>query len=136
MKQHNQGFTLIELITVLILISVIAAYATMRTPSSATYNLTSVAEQLRRDIRLTQTLATSLNTTYTITLLADSYSISPTPPTGAVAVTMPSGVTLTPTTLSFNSMGAPSGAASITVTATGAPSITITVAAETGFING
>lgn len=135
MKRYNQGFTLIELIAVIILVSIIAVYATMRTPSPAAYTLSAVSEQLRRDVRLTQTLAISLNSTYTLTVVSGGYSISPTPPTGAVVVTMPEGVTLSPATIAFSSMGVPSAAASITVTGGGA-SITITVAVETGFVHG
>lgn len=131
-----KGFTLIELITVMMLIGIIAVTISMNIPSSSTYSLSSITEQLRRDIRYTQTLAMSLNTNYSLILSTSSYTISPAPPEGAYTVAMPSGITLSAVTITFNSMGAPGSAASVTITAAGVGSDTLTVSAETGFVNG
>jgi MSHA pilin protein MshC len=131
-----KGFTLIELVTTMILITIIMIFIGMNLPSTSTYSLSSVTEQLRRDIRYTQTLATSLNTSYSLIIAANSYSISPNPPSGAYTVTMPSGVTLSAVTITFSSMGAPASAATVTITASGVGSNTLTVSQETGFVNG
>lgn len=134
--QRIKGFTLIELLVTMTLITIISVYFITRLPSSVAFNLSSITEQLRRDIRYTQALAMSLNTSYSIILSTNSYTISPNPPNGAYSVTMPTGVTLSAVTITFNSMGAPGAAASITVTATGIGSNTLTVSAETGFVSG
>ena len=135
MKLHSKGFTLIELIVVMIIIAVLAVYVVMRTPSTSLYGQSYVSEQIRRDIRYTQSLAMSLNMNYSIIFSTNSYTISPNPPTGTYTITMPSGVTLSPGSITFNSMGAPAAASSVTISGTGA-STTLTIAAETGFVNG
>ena len=135
MKRYEEGFTLVELIVVLLVTAIMVKFAFSHYTSTTVFSLNSITEQLRRDIRYTQALAMSLNASYTITLVAGSYSISPTPATGAVSVTMPSGITLTPTTITFDAMGNPGAAAkSISVAASGVATNTVTVAAETGFV--
>lgn len=137
MKAGVKGFTLMELITVLILMGIISAFAVIRMPDTATYSLSAITEQLRRDIRYTQILALSLNTNYTLVTSSSSYSISPTPPEGAVNVQMPTGVTLSAASVTFNSMGDPTLASplNIAITASGVTN-TLTVSPETGFVNG
>ncbi|KTD53634.1 hypothetical protein Lsan_4044 [Legionella santicrucis] len=130
------GFTLIELIIIILIIGLIVLFFGMKTPSMSLYSLSSITEQLRRDIRYTQVLATSLNTNYSIILSTNGYTISPNPPNGAYSVSMPTGITLSPMSITFNSMGAPASGATITITASGVGTKTLTVSAETGFING
>lgn len=134
--QRIKGFTLIELITVMMLVAIIAVTISMNLPSFSTYSLSSMTEQLRRDIRYTQTLAMSLNASYSLILSTNSYTISPTPPDGAYTVSMPSGISLSPATITFDAMGDPGAAASVTITAAGVSSNTLTISAETGFVNG
>lgn len=138
MKQQSKGFTLIELVTVMLIVAIMMIFIGIKLPSTATYSLSSVTEQIRRDIRYTQTLAISLknDTGYSLVISANSYSISPSPPDGAYTVTMPSGVTLSAVTITFDSMGAPASAATVTVTASGVASYTLTVSPETGFVSG
>jgi MSHA pilin protein MshC len=135
MTLRSKGFTLFEFIVVMILVSILAAYASIRTPSTTVFSQSSVTEQIKRDIRYTQTLAMSLNTSYRIIFSTNSYTISPTTPDGVYTVNMPSGITLSPGTIIFNATGAPISAASVTITATGGGSTTISVSAETGFVN-
>ncbi|KTD05596.1 prepilin-type N-terminal cleavage/methylation domain-containing protein [Fluoribacter gormanii] len=134
--RRTSGFTLIELIVIILIITLIALYYGIKTPSVSLYSLSSITEQLRRDIRYTQTLASSLNTNYSIILLTNSYTISPNPPNGAYSVNMPAGITLSSVSITFNSMGAPDSGAIITITASGVGTNTLTVSAETGFVNG
>jgi prepilin-type N-terminal cleavage/methylation domain-containing protein len=136
MQKTIKGFTTIELIVVMIILGIMAAYAFTKAPSTASYFLSSTTEQLRRNIRYTQTLAMSLNASYTLSISAGSYSISPSPPGGAVNVTMPTGITLTPATVSFDTMGSIPSSVTITVSASNGNSNTLTVLAETGFVNG
>ena len=136
--QRTQGFTLLEVIAVIVIVSVLSVFIMISYPSNASFSLFSLTEQLRRDIRYTQTLAMSLNTNYTITTSANNYTISPNPPEGAINVTMPTGVTLSVNSITFNSMGSPSNAIAVTftITATGGSSRTFQVIPETGYISG
>lgn len=136
MMQQAKGFTLIELIAVMLITVILLYFIGIKTPTPATYSFSSVVERLKRDIRYTQTLAMSLNTSYSLATTASGYLISPNPPAGAYSVTMPSGVTLSAATITFDTSGAPAAAVSITITATGIISKSITVTAETGFISG
>jgi MSHA pilin protein MshC len=135
MKLQSKGFTLLELIIILIVTSILSAYVLMRAPSSSLYTQSSAAEQVRRDIRYTQSLAMSLNASYSINFSANGYTITPPPPNGAYSITMPTGVTLSVVTITFDATGTPGAAASVTVTGSGGTT-TLTVAAETGFVNG
>ncbi|PWY55350.1 hypothetical protein DGG96_12010 [Legionella qingyii] len=134
--RRTSGFTLIELIVIILIVTLMAVYYGIKTPSVSLYSLSSITEQLRRDIRYTQTLASSLNTNYSIILSTNSYTISPNPPNGAYSVSMPTGITLSSVSITFNSMGAPESGAIITITASGVGTSTLTVSAETGFVNG
>ncbi len=136
MKKIIKGFTLLELIIVMLVISIILISVQMNMPSSANYNLSSFTDRIRTDLRYTNLLALSLNQSYSIVFTANSYSISPSPPSGAYSVAMPSGVTLSPVTVTFDSMGTPNAAANIAITASGVGTNTLTVTAETGFVNG
>ncbi len=137
MKQRTRGFTLFEIIAVMLVVSIIAAFATSRFPTTATFGVTTVVDQLKRDIRYTQILAMSLGTDYTITVVAGGYSIVPTPPDGAVSVTAPTGVTLTPASITFNSMGDPSLVSSVSITVSGSGNSQIlTINPETGYVDG
>ena len=72
------GFTLIELIIVIILTAIIAAYASSRWTN--TVDLNAQAQQLVADIRYTQSLAMTKGERYrlTITTSTNSYAISST----------------------------------------------------------
>lgn len=135
MKRQSKGFTLFELIIVMMVIAVLALYVGLKLPSFSLYYQSSVAEEIRRDIRYTQTLAMSLDASYSITFSTNSYTIFPNPPGGAYTVTMPTGVTLSTGTITFNFLGTPAAAATVTIT-TSEGTTTLNVAAETGFVNG
>ena len=136
MMQRSQGFTLIELIAVIAIISILAVAVMMNYPSKTIFNLSSITEQLKRDIRYTQTVAMSLNTPYTINITTNNYSISPNPPRGAYSVTMPTGVTLSASSVTFDAIGTPSNVVNtiITITGTGVGTTTVTIVPETGFV--
>ena len=136
MRLKKKGFTLLELIIVMVLLAIISLVIQMRMPTTSSFSISYIAEQLRRDIRYTQTLATSLNSSYTLATTTNSYSISPAPPTGNYTVNMPSGITLSANTITFDSTGAPQAAATVTITPNSGTAVTVTVLAETGFVNG
>lgn len=132
------GFTLIELIATILVIGILSAFISIRTPSTTTFSLSSFTEQIRRDIRYTQTLALSLNSNYSIIFTATNYTINPLPSDAArfYPVPIPTGITVSPSsTITFNSMGAPQSASTITIS-DGVVTNTLTISPETGFING
>jgi MSHA pilin protein MshC len=59
MKNTQQGFTLIELITVIILLGILSAFAVSRFPSSQRYSTTIITNQLIASLRLAQQTALS-----------------------------------------------------------------------------
>ena len=146
-----QGFSLLELVIVLILTGILSVYAINRWPGSS-INLSAQADQLVADIRYTQSLAMSRGQRYRINLNAASYSI--TNAAGTVAVPHPvnnsavalfdTGITLTTTNsfLVFDSNGIPyttttspgtplAGDAVITLTSSGL-SRTVRISPQTG----
>lgn len=121
-----QGFTLIELVTVLLLVSILAVAAVNQWPGSG-INLAAQADQLVNDIRYTQSLAMNRGQRYRINLAADRYWISDAggtvtlalPGSGATVVTLNSGIALSASYsfLVFDGNGAPY----ITATTPGTP---------------
>lgn len=59
MKHPQQGFTLIELITVIILLGILSAFAVSRFSSSQSYSTTVIKNQLIASVRLAQQTAMS-----------------------------------------------------------------------------
>ena len=59
MKLTQQGFTLIELITVIVLLGILSAFAVSRFPSSQSYSTTVIKNQLIASARLAQQTAMS-----------------------------------------------------------------------------
>ncbi len=134
--RKQTGFSLVELVMVIVIVSILAVFAAAQYPGRATFDLTSISDQLKRDIRYTQILAMGLNTNYTITLTSGSYTIAPAPFVGNATTTLPTGVTVTPQTIAFNANGTPTnGATTVTVT-TSSGSRVLTLYAGTGFIDG
>lgn len=54
MDKYQQGFTLIELITVIILLGILSAFAISRFPDSQSYSITIIKNQLLASARLAQ----------------------------------------------------------------------------------
>lgn len=155
LRQHEAGFTLIELIIVIVVIGALSVYAAMTSGSAGVYTLVSQSESMASDLRHVQALATTLgkslrvsitagtNGSYTVTCVTpgsspcNSVSGSPmtNPHTGsAFTVTLEKDVSLSGTAqLDIDSLGKPGGAASYVLAADGATR-TINVAAITGLV--
>jgi len=146
------GFTLMELIIVLVVVGVLSAYAMMRNSSSSTFSLLSQAQTLAGDIKHVQSMATVWGKNLTITAIDGAngtYSVCLTPPdpapctdpvinpaTGtAFTISLQKGVVLTasPGALAINSLGKPASAAQF-VLSSGSVSVTVDVAALTGHV--
>ncbi|MBF0136340.1 MAG: type II secretion system protein [Magnetococcales bacterium] len=129
------GFTLIELIMVIVMIGILAVYAAAKSPGNI-MELRSKSDQLAMDIRQTQALAMS-NTgsgDYTILRTAtDTYEIRDPLGTTLSTATL-SGVTLSNFTVTFGGRGEPTtGTTTITLTM-GTSTATVEVVATTGLV--
>lgn len=159
---NNKGFTLIEAIAVLVIISIIAAVVIARGGSSAEATLKSSAEALKGHIRFAQMRALNsdapncaasvgmviTSTSYSMFRITDTCANT----TNVVlpgaentsAVTLPSGmsVSATPTTFTFDRWGSPHPSDDGTGTSTNIPltisyagsSESITIMKNTGFV--
>jgi MSHA pilin protein MshC len=156
----NNGFTLIELVMVLVLIGIIAVFVAPQLGSITGTNASAFKDKLRADIRYAQNLAMSQNKRYRV-----YFNTNPPSPASGYAVVFdtsgggwttfgfaqdPAGggnlsVTLntgnyagitvsTPAGgfVEFNSLGAPTAAATITITPGGQQ---VTITAQTGAVN-
>lgn len=144
------GFTLMELIIVLVVVGVLSAYAMMRNSSSSVFSLLSQAQSMASDIRHAQTLATTwgkrlridtaggANGVYTVSCVtpgAAPCNTSPVinPATGTeFRVALQKGIVLSgPAQLEIDSLGQPTAASTYVLT-TGDDSLNLNVAALTG----
>jgi prepilin-type N-terminal cleavage/methylation domain-containing protein len=149
----SHGFTLIELVMVMAVVGVIAAYAVVNNLASGAYTLRSQAESLASNLRHAQAMATTRGRSLRVSLTAGtngSYSVSCVtagttpcdsspvldPATGtSFAITVQKGVSIAgPATLDIDNFGKPSAAATYTLTY-GGSTFTVTVAPLTGYIS-
>ena len=148
-----RGFSLIELVIVLLLVGMLAVFAIPRLTRSQSITLPAVAAQVAANIRYTQNLSMSQGQRYRINFTANSYQITDMagvgitqPVVGGTAPVVISGVVLSgynpPLTnnyVAFDTMGIPytsatallAATATITLTA-GADTSSVAIVAETG----
>jgi prepilin-type N-terminal cleavage/methylation domain-containing protein len=152
---NHKGFTLIELVIVIVLIVIIAVYVAPRLGDVTAMKAGAFADKLRADIRYAQNLAMTQNQRVRVTFAANSYSITiagnpiADPASGrnypvALGAGDYTGISITTPTgfsgdyVEFNSLGVPydSGgalAADKSVTVTGGQTVLVT--AQTGAVN-
>ena len=135
MLRRVRGFTTVELIVVLVLLGILAAYAAPRFTGRGGYAELTVQQDLIQSIRFAQQLAMS-RTDQNITLVINSNSIdilqSGTPIRGDYPKSTGNDVSLSPiTNLAFNRFGGTSTAI-ISIQGSAQP-LTVNVTSETGY---
>jgi MSHA pilin protein MshC len=147
--KNNGGFTLIEVVAVLIILAIIATVAV--THGMSTQNdLIPQADTVKTDLRFAQMKALNDDVnTWSMAFTTGSYSLSCTAgtnstcPSSAIKLpsessnthTFPSDVRVNPTiTITFDSWGSSVGSNAVVNLIQGSQTIAITVAANTGYI--
>lgn len=144
MKRYQCGFTLAELVAVMVIAAILAVSATSlfdrRTFDTATY-----ANEVRAQLSYAQKLAVAARRPVTVTVAGNAVALSmcpdflctlaavPVVSPRAVSRDLPPNVTLTPdTSFQFNPNGTASAA--VTLTVSGAGNRNITVQPLTGYV--
>jgi len=147
-SKTQQGFTLVELVIVIVLIGILGVNVTTRFFSGSSFSDRKVADELIEAIRYAQHLAMSRSgdiltsgnirvvttaTSYTVEqILGATITAIPNPNrSGNYSVTIPADTRLTAQTIIFNGLGRPAASTSITVG--NKSKFTITVESETGY---
>ncbi len=141
--QKDVGFTLIELVIVIVLVSILAVYAVVKWPSDSQLKLPAQANLLIAHIRHTQSLAMHWGQTLRFTPSGGGYTVScasasANPPcnqnpvidpvTGqSFSVSLESGITLGGASVDFDSLGRPINAGALI---TSSPARTFTLSAD------
>ena len=147
---NDKGFTLVELVMVLVLIGIIAVVVTPKLGSVSSTKAPALADKLRADIRYAQNLAMTTSQRHRVYIntapgpTPDGYAVVNVatglvvqdPAGGNLSVVLNAGdyagITVSPNAvIEFNSLGSPTtGGTNLTAGGT-----TITVTAETGAVN-
>jgi MSHA pilin protein MshC len=140
------GFTLVELVVTIGILSIMAAVAAPRFFQTSTFQSRGFYDTSAAVIRLAQKTAIAWRRPVFVCITATQVRAGTAagcataltyPVNGAAASeTAPTGVTLNPVALSFDALGRPNAGAVITFTSSiaGDPARQITIAAETGYV--
>lgn len=151
MRTHrNLGFTAIELIAVIIIVGILAAFVVPRFAGRGAFDARGVYDNLASALRYAQKKALASNCPVQVAITATSYSLTHSPaPCGSgtgTPVANPSGgaftssdlhgITLSPaTTITFAASGATTAGSDITISVIGGGQTrTLTVVAATGYV--
>jgi len=145
----HAGFTLVELVIVVVLLAVLSVYVAIRGVSPAEATLPSQAEQLARDIRHLQVLAATKGQHLRVNTTASGYSVTCIEAEGPIAcdasaslsVTLKDAVLAGPSPpLDFDSLGRPLENGSVRTTpstytlSAGTASMAVRVSPISGFV--
>jgi len=143
MNKETSGFTLVELVIVIVLISILTVYAVVKWPSDSEIMLPTQASLLANHIRHTQALAMHWGQPLRLTVGAGGYSVSCVTASASApcnnnpvidpvtnqpfSIALESGISLSGANVDFDTLGRPvSGATIITST----PARTFTLSAD------
>lgn len=148
---NQRGFSLVELIMVMVIVGILAAVVAPRFFDANVFKSRGFADQVQATLRYAQKEAiaqhrlvcvTLASTSVTLTIASTSAAVTCTPPlplpAGGSSITAPSGVTLTsspvapPVSFNFDALGAT--AVTQTITVSGATN-NIVVEAVTGYVH-
>lgn len=142
-----RGFTLVEMVMVIVIVGILSIVVLPRLFSSTTFQSRGLTDQVQASLRYAQKVAIAQHRYVCVVFVGNnlSMSIGSTSTCGAPLASLtgggnylasaPSGIAITasPSAFSFNALGQPSSAATISVT--GDMTRTITVEAETGYVH-
>ena len=139
-KKRQRGFTMIEVIAVLVIIAVLAAVAVSRISSTQDISAMTESEILKSHLRYVQMRSLSDIGTWGMSFNGSSYTAlqdgNPAtinlPNESSATHTLPTGITVSGSTVTFDKWGSP-GTADITITISSGGG-TITITQNTGFI--
>jgi prepilin-type N-terminal cleavage/methylation domain-containing protein len=134
--RNEDGFTLIEIIMVIVIIGILAFVAIQKFSAKSDISLATAASMIRSDIRSVQALAMAKHTAKSMTFASNIYTFDDLSGTKTrnLANIFDAQLTITaPATIGFNSLGEPTAGygSSITIT-TGSSTKTLTVLRYTG----
>lgn len=148
MAYRHAGFTLIEMVVMLILIGILAVAFVPRAPSQGSLTFAGQVQQLASDIRYVQTLSMTRGQRYCLNFTSSGYSMTTSNCSTSAGVEHPAGasfpITLSGVTLAgsglpgslvtFSTKGEPYSDAAATTPLSGTPYIALSGDGGTGYV--
>lgn len=155
-RSHAAGFTLMELVTIIVIVSILGAMALPRFVGGTSFDVFGFSEQLSQTLRLAQKMAQASRRTTCVTIAASGVTLQrsgtvgsatcdtvlPNPVTNSTAaLKIPGGVLVTETVIRFNAQGQPVSATGAVFSAqqdiviSGEHSRIVSIAGETGYVH-
>jgi MSHA pilin protein MshC len=139
MIKHCQGFTMVELVMVMVIVGILSAYASSRL-NFASHDASGYAEIVKSSIRLAQKLAIAKRSAHTVTFPVNpcgGSSVNGVQVAGEQCDPVPNAVTVSGlSTITFDGLGRPDVSPLTTITVSGGDvSRVIFLEPETGYVH-